>query len=167
MDIRFVDGCARPAAVGPLFQEYTDMLLAENPAFAKYLQLQNYDQELLHLEAKYGPPGGRLYLLVTPEGEAVGTGALRPLEGGLCELKRLYIRPAFRGQGLAEQTVRRLIGDARALGYRRMVLDTFPFLAGAIHLYRKLGFREIPSYNGAPMPDLIYLGLDLTETQHI
>ena len=166
MDIRFVDGCARPAAVGLLFQEYTDMLLAENPAFAKYLQLQNYDQELLHLEAKYGPPGGRLYLLVTPEGEAVGTGALRPLEGGLCELKRLYIRPAFRGQGLAEQTVRRLIGDARALGYRRMVLDTFPFLAGAIHLYRKLGFREIPSYNGAPMPDLIYLGLDLTETQH-
>ena len=165
MDIRFVDGCARPAAVGPLFQEYTDMLLAENPAFAKYLQLQNYDQELLHLEAKYGPPGGRLYLLVTPEGEAVGTGALRPLEGGLCELKRLYIRPAFRGQGLAEQTVRRLIGDARALGYRRMVLDTFPFLAGAIHLYRKLGFREIPSYNGAPMPDLIYRGLDLTETQ--
>lgn len=97
----------------------------------------------------------------------MGTGALRPLEGGLCELKRLYIRPAFRGQGLAEQTVRRLIGDARALGYRRMVLDTFPFLAGAIHLYRKLGFREIPSYNGAPMPDLIYLGLDLTETQHI
>lgn len=167
MDIRFVDGCARPAAVGPLFQEYTDMLLAENPAFAKYLQLQNYDQELLHLEAKYGPPGGRLYLLVTPEGEAVGTGALRPLEGGLCELKRLYIRPAFRGQGLAEQTVRRLIGDARALGYRRMVLDTFPFLTGAIHLYRKLSFREIPSYNGAPMPDLIYLGLDLTETQHI
>lgn len=166
MDIRFVDGCARPAAVRLLFQEYTDMLLAENPAFAKYLQLQNYDQELLHLEAKYGPPGGRLYLLVTPEGEAVGTGALRPLEGGLCELKRLYIRPAFRGQGLAEQTVRRLIGDARALGYRRMVLDTFPFLAGAIHLYRKLGFREIPSYNGAPMPDLIYLGLDLTETQH-
>ena len=119
------------------------MLLAENPAFAKYLQLQNYDQELLHLEAKYGPPGGRLYLLVTPEGEAVGTGALRPLEGGLCELKRLYIRPAFRGQGAG-----RTNGpppdpeSARALGYRRMVLDTFPFLAGAIHLYRKLGFRR-------------------------
>ena len=163
MDIRFVDGCARPAAVGPLFQEYTDRLLAEKPAFGKYLQLQNYDEELIHLEAKYGPPGGRLYLLVTPEGEAVGTGALRPLEDGLCELKRLYIRPVFRGQGLAEETVRRLIDDARALGYRQMVLDTFPFLKGAIHLYRKLGFREIPSYNGAPMPDLIYLGLDLAE----
>ena len=137
------------------------MLLTENPAFSKYLQLQNYDQELLHLEAKYGPPGGRLYLLVTAQGEAVGTGALRRLDDAMCELKRLYIRPAFRGQGLAEKTVRRLISDARAMGYRRMVLDTFPFLKGAICLYKKLGFREIASYNGTPMPDLIYLGLDL------
>lgn len=167
MDIRFLDGCAHPSQVGPLFQEYTDMLLAENPAFAKYLQLQNYDEELLHLEAKYGPPGGRLYLLATPAGEAVGTGAIRPLEGGLWELKRLYIRPAFRGRGLAEQTVRRLIGDARALGCRRMVLDTFPFLAEAIHLYKKLGFREIESYNGAPMPDLIYLGLELEQASNV
>lgn len=162
MDIRFLDGCAHPSQVGPLFQEYTDMLLAENPAFAKYLQLQHYDEELTHLEAKYGPPDGRLYLLVTAAEEAVGTGAIRPLEGGMCELKRLYIRPAFRGRGLAEETVRRLIGDARHLGYRRMVLDTFPFLEAAIRLYEKLGFREIASYNGAPMPDLIYLGLDLT-----
>lgn len=137
------------------------MLLTENPAFSKYLKLQNYDQELLHLEAKYGPPGGRLYLLVTAQGEAVGTGALRRLDDAMCELKRLYIRPAFRGQGLAEKTVRRLISDARAMGYRRMVLDTFPFLKGAICLYKKLGFREIASYNGTPMPDLIYLGLDL------
>ena len=137
------------------------MLLTENPAFSKYLQLQNYDQELLHLEANYGPPGGRLYLLVTAQGEAVGTGALRRLDDAMCELKRLYIRPAFRGQGLAEKTVRRLISDARAMGYRRMVLDTFPFLKGAICLYKKLGFREIASYNGTPMPDLIYLGLDL------
>lgn len=162
MDIRFLDGCAHPSQVGPLFQEYTDMLLAENPAFAKYLQLQNYDRELIHLEAKYGPPGGRLYLLTTAEGEAAGTGALRRLDDSMCELKRLYIRPAFRGRGLAEETVRRLIGDARHLGYRRMVLDTFPFLEAAIRLYKKLGFREIESYNGAPMPDLIYLGLDLT-----
>ena len=162
MDIRYVDGCAHRSLVGPLFQEYTDMLLAEKPAFAKYLQLQRYDEELSHLAEKYGPPGGRLYLLLFGD-EAVGTGALRPLEDGLCELKRLYIRPAFRGQGLAEETVRRLIDDARALGYRQMVLDTFPFLKGAIHLYKKLGFREIPSYNGAPMPDLIYLGLDLTK----
>ena len=163
MDIRFVDGCAHPQAVGPLFREYTDMLLAEKPAFEKYLRLQNYGEELLHLEAKYGPPGGRLYLLMTAEGEAVGTGALRRLDDGTCELKRLYVRPPFRGQGLAEETVRRLLDDARHLGYRRMVLDTFPFLEGAIRLYRKLGFREIDSYNGAPMPDLIYLGLDLTE----
>lgn len=162
MDIQFVDGCTRPAAVGPLFQEYTDMLLAEKPAFAKYLQLQHYDEELSHLAEKYGPPGGRLYLLLSGD-EAVGTGALRRLDDEICELKRLYIRPAFRGQGLAGQTVRRLISDARALGYRRMVLDTFPFLQSAIHLYKKLGFQEIESYNGTPMPDLIYLGLDLAE----
>ena len=163
MDIQFLDGCAHPEAVDPLFREYTDMLLAEKPAFESYLQLQNYDQELSHLSDKYGPPDGRLYLLVTETGEAVGTGAIRPLEGGLWELKRLYIRPAFRGQGLAERTVRRLIADARSMGCRRMVLDTFPFLAGAIRLYKKLGFREIEPYNGAPMPDLIYLGLDLAE----
>ena len=76
MDIRFLDGCAYPEAVGPLFQEYTDMLLSENPAFSKYLQLQHYAEELVHLENKYGPPGGRLYLLETPVGEAVGTGAI-------------------------------------------------------------------------------------------
>ena len=78
----------------------------------------------------------------------------------LCDV---VVDPAFRGQGLAERTVRRLIADARSMGCRRMVLDTFPFLAGAICLYKKLGFREIESYNGAPMPDLIYLGLDLAE----
>ena len=161
MDIRFVDGCARPAAVGPLFQEYTDRLLAEKPAFGKYLQLQNYDEELIHLEAKYGPPGGRLYLLVTPEGEAVGTGALRPLEDGLCELKRLYIRPAFRGQGLARRLVERLLTDARSEGYQAMLLDTFPFLSGAIRLYRTLGFYEIPSYNNSPLDSLIYMRKDL------
>ena len=138
------------------------MLLAEKPAFAKYLQLQHYDEELSHLAEKYGPPGGRLYLLLSGD-EAVGTGALRRLDDEMCELKRLYIRPAFRGQGLAGQTVCRLISDARALGYRRMELDTFPFLQSAIHLYKKLGFQEIESYNGTPMPDLIYLGLDLAE----
>ena len=79
----------------------------------------------------------------------------------------IHLLPPFRGRGLAEQTVRRLIGDARALGCRRMVLDTFPFLAEAIHLYKKLGFREIESYNGAPMPDLIYLGLDLEQASNV
>ena len=78
-----------------------------------------------------------------------------------CELKRMYVRPQFRRQGLADLLVRQLINDAREIGYRRILMDTFPFLQSAIRLYRRHGFYEIPSYNGSPMEELIYMQLDL------
>ena len=78
-----------------------------------------------------------------------------------CELKRLYVHPGFRGHGYARRLVETVLSDAAAIGYRQVLLDTFPFLTGAIALYRDLGFREVPSYNGSPMPELIYMALEL------
>jgi len=155
-----VDGYDRPKEVGRLFREYTDALLEAEPDFAEYLALQNYEEELAHLEMKYGRPAGRLYLLYCGS-EVAGTIALRRIDGEHCEMKRLYVRPAFRGRGFAELLVRHLLCDAVQAGYRQILLDTFPFLTGAIALYQKLGFREVPSYNGTPMENLVYLARNL------
>lgn len=146
-----------------LFGEYMDMLLRQQPEFQGYLAQQHYDTELEHLRDKYGPPDGRLYL-ARVDGTAAGCVALRRIDQESCELKRLYVCPAFRGQGLAGRLVNQVIADARAIGYRAVLLDTFPFLEDAIRLYKKRGFREVPSYNGTPMEQLIYLRLDLGET---
>lgn len=159
-DTELMDGYSHPEEVGTLFQEYTRTLLDENPAFSRYLAQQNYEHELAHLEEKYGRPAGRLYLL-RYQGQAAGTVALRKIDETHCELKRLYIRPAFRGHGFAEYLVHTVLQDAIHEGYQHMLLDTFPFLTGAIMLYRKLGFYEVPSYNGSPMEDLIYMARDL------
>ena len=155
-----VPGYGCPDEVAALFQEYTDMLVAQKPAFAAYLRLQGYQREVQHLEEKYGPPHGRLYLLRV-DGTAAGCIALRRLDEERCELKRLYVRPQYRGRGLAGRLVDRALEDARAIGYGCVLLDTFPFLEEAIGMYRRRGFQEVPSYNGSPMEDLIYLRLDL------
>ena len=143
-----------------LFGEYTDMLVEGDPAFKAYLDLQNYDDELKHLEHKYGPPGGRLYLL-REDGEAVGCIGLRRIDDESCELKRLYVRPAFRGRGLSRLLMDRILADARAIGYKTMLLDTLPFLQTALKLYKDYGFEEIERYNDSPMDSSIYLRLEL------
>lgn len=151
---------AQSEEVLPLFTEYTNMLLRESPAFGAYLAIQHYDEELRHPEAKYGPPDGRLYL-ARCNGEAAGCIALRKLDQATCEMKRLYVRPAFRGRGIASRLVRQILDDARTIGYRRMRLDTLPFLRDAIAFYRRLGFYDIPCYNDSPMAETIFLQLDL------
>ena len=160
MDIEIIPGYERPEEIGALFDEYTAMLVENDPSFAAYLAQQRYDDELRHLEAKYGAPAGRLYL-ARCGGESAGCIALRRIDGSRCELKRLYVRPAFRGRGLGRALTERLIDDARGIGYREMLLDTLPFLREAIALYRSLGFEEIPIYNDSPMTDAIYLHLKL------
>ena len=143
-----------------LFAEYMDMLLEGDPTFAEYLKIQNYDDELKDLSHKYGLPDGRLYLAYW-NGELAGSIALRKIDSENCELKRLYIKPAYRKNGIAKTLVLRLIEDACGMGYRYMLLDTLPFLQTAIRMYQKIGFYEIDRYNDSPMDTSIYMKFDL------
>lgn len=152
----FLPGLEHPREIGELFREYTQMLLRCDPGFQKYLDLQNYDHELEELAEKYGPPDGRLYLAVYG-GASAGCVALRRLDAERCELKRLYVRPAFRGLGIGGALTARVLADAREIGYARMMLDTMPALRSAQRMYRGLGFVEIPRYNDSPMDDTIYM----------
>ncbi len=143
-----------------LFEEYTAMLIAGDPKFRAYLALQNYTHELEDLGEKYGPPMGRLYLALC-DGRPAGCVALRKMSDTGGELKRLFVRPEFRGRGIARALVTRILREAAEIGYRAVFLDTLPFLREAIALYRSLGFREIPPYNENPMGNSIYMRFDL------
>ena len=143
-----------------LFEAYTAMLVAHDPAFQVYLDIQHYEEERLCPAAKYAPPGGRLYL-ARADDQPAGCIALRQLDPERCEMKRLYVRPVFRGRGIARRLIARIIDDARYIGYRQMLLDTLPFLEDAIRLYRQLGFYDIPCYNDSPMDTTLFMQLDL------
>lgn len=149
-----------PEEISVLFAEYTDMLIADDPSFQQYLNLQHYDEEVTHLESKYGMPFGRLYLAYYGE-EAAGCIGLRKIDKQCCEMKRLYVRPKFRGAQIGKQLVRQIIKDAKEIGYSCMLLDTLPFLEHAIHMYKTFGFYETERYNNSPMDTTIYMRLDL------
>jgi len=137
-----------------LFVEY-----AQSLGFS--LCFQNFDQELATLPGSYAPPQGRL-LLAEYEGELAGCVALRALEPGICEMKRLYLLPKFRGKGLGRAIAEHLIAEARQIGYRSMRLDTVePVMGDAVAMYRRLGFREIPAYRENPIAGALSMELDL------
>ena len=159
-EYKLVPGLEHPDEIAALFDEYTRMLVDCDSRFRKYLDIQHYDDELRRLETKYAPPGGRLYLLLRGN-EAAGCVALRRIDGQRGELKRLYVRPAFRGKGLGRLLAERIINDAREIGYSQLLLDTMPCLTAARQLYRELGFYEIPCYNDSPLDDTVFLRLDL------
>lgn len=142
--------------VKKIFSEYTDLLIENDPDFAKYLELQNYESELEHLTDKYRLPEGRLYIAKVGN-EIAGCIGLRKIDKDNCEIKRLYVRPVFRQYKIAYSLMEIIIENAKTIGYKRMVLDTLPFLDGAIKLYEKLGFYKIESYNNNPMDTLIYM----------
>lgn len=160
MGLEILPAFAFPREVRALFSAYTDMLTENDPSFAKYLALQNYDDEIAHPEKKYSPPWGRLYL-ARCEGQTAGCIGLRRLDEENCEMKRLYVRPEFRGRQIGDRLVRRIIADAREIGYSHMLLDTLPFLESALRMYKRFGFYEIPCYNNSPMESSIYMKLDL------
>ena len=125
------------------------------------LCFQNFDQELAGLPGDYAPPTGRL-LLAEYDGQLAACIALHKLGPDICEMKRLYLRPQFRGKGLGRALAERIISEARAIGYRHMRLDTVePVMRDAVAMYRKLGFKEVASYRANPIAGALYMELDL------
>lgn len=142
------------ASARVLFLEYANSLNFS-------LCFQSFEKELAQLPGEYAPPGGRL-LLAAHGSELAGCVALHKLENEICEMKRLYVRPQFRGKGLGRVLAERIVADAREIGYKRLRLDTVePVMPGAVALYRKLGFREIAPYRENPIQGALYMELEL------
>jgi len=144
-------------AIRSLFQEYAAWLKVD-------LCFQRFSEELASLPGAYALPEGRL-LLATITSSPAGCVALRPLDlvpGSACELKRLYVRPAYRHHGLGRALTQRLISEARKMGYSRMLLDTLPSMNPAICLYQSLGFVSCPKYYDTPLTETVFMELKLT-----
>ncbi len=137
-----------------LFLEYAQFL-----GFS--LCFQNFDKELAELPGDYAPPEGRL-LLAEYDGQLAACVALHKLENSICEMKRLYLRPQFRGKGLGRALAERIIAEARQIGYQSMRLDTVePVMKDAVAMYRKFGFKEIAPYCPNPIAGAMYMELKL------
>ena len=149
-----VESPAQTAQARELFLEY-----AQSLGFS--LCFQGFDKELAGLPGDYAPPDGRL-LLAEYEGELAGCVALHRLGPEICEMKRLYLRPQFRGKGVGRALAEKVIAEARGMGYRKMRLDTVePIMKDAVAMYRRLGFREIEPYCLNPIAGAMYMDLGL------
>jgi ribosomal protein S18 acetylase RimI-like enzyme len=136
-----------------LFREYGAM-----PGVAPCLE--DFEREVVSLPGRYAPAAGRLLLAIQEipgkAEEAIGCVALQSFDAEVCEMKRLYVRPAFRGKGAARELIQSLIAEARSIGYRKILLDTLPTMQEAHKLYRALGFREISSYQKNPIQGALF-----------
>jgi GNAT superfamily N-acetyltransferase len=137
-----------------LFREYSQLV-------AEALCFQNFDEELAALPGDYAPPGGIL-LIARDSGTPAGCVALRRIDAGTGEMKRMYVRERYRGSGLGRRLALDLIAESRQRNYSRMVLDTLPKLSSAIALYRDLGFRETGPYLASPTPGALCFELKLS-----
>ena len=154
LSILQAESSSQIAQVRELFLEY-----AQSLGFS--LCFQNFDKELAGLPGDYAPPEGRL-LLAEHEGALAGCVALHKLEPDVCEMKRLYLRPQFRGKGLGRILAERIITEARQIGYQHMRLDTVePVMKDAVAMYHKIGFKVIAPYRPNPMAGTLYMELKL------
>lgn len=128
------------------------------------LCFQNFSEEISNLPKMYGPPHGSLWLALT-NGEAVGCVAVRTQSGTTCEMKRLYVKPEYRGTHLGRRLAKTALRKAQQLGYARMVLDTLPSMTEAQALYESLGFREVDGYYQNPVQGVRYLARELTSSE--
>ncbi len=136
-----------------LFKEYAASLNFN-------LCFQNFDKELAELPGGYSPPSG-LLLLAEYENKTAGCAALRKINDEMCEMKRLYVKPEFRGKGIGKFLAENVIEEARRIGYEKMRLDTLPIMKEAISMYKRFGFKEIPSYRYNPEPGALFMELEL------
>lgn len=150
-----------------VFAESKELLSATRDLFIEYassldfdLSFQNFDKELTELPGEYSLPDGRLVVAIN-ETKVAGCVALRNLVNGICEMKRLYIRPEYRGKGIGKELVKIIIGEAEKIGYTRMRLDTVPAMKEAIALYRSMGFYEIAPYRNNPIEGAIFMEFNL------
>ncbi len=138
-----------------LFQQYADSLGFD-------LEFQDFSQELANLPGDYTPPQGCL-LLASAAGRYVGCVALRPLGKRICEMKRLFVAPGYRGRKIGRTLAESIIAEARLRGYEAMRLDTIESMKEAGAIYRSLGFRSIKPYRYNPLDNPSYFELDLRE----
>jgi DNA-binding MarR family transcriptional regulator/predicted GNAT family acetyltransferase len=146
------------AAARTLMKEYAEFL-------GEDLSFQGFAQELASLPGKYTPPSGALFVARVPAGtggtKPAGCVALRKLSPGICEMKRMFVRPEYRGMGIGRLLAERIVTEARTLGYRLMRLDTLDRLQSAVGLYRSMGFEQIPPYCKNPLPGVMFWEKDL------
>jgi len=139
--------------VRELFTEYEEFLGVD-------LCFQDFEKELESLPGPYGPPDGVMFIALKGE-DAAGCVAVKSLGEGRCEMKRLFVRPAYRRRGLGRELAEKVIAEAAGKGYSAMRLDTLSRLKEAMNLYLSLGFKEIPPYYHNPLPDVVFLELEL------
>lgn len=158
--MNIIPAYTRPQETLDLITEYTTTILPQSEDVGPCLSSQHLREELQDMQKKYGPPSGRIYLAIV-DGRAAGCVALAKNDEEYCEIKRLYVRPEYRGQHISRALVEQVIADARSIGYQHMRLDTFPFMEHAIKLYKTYGFYYIERYNDNPAKTAVFMQLDL------
>ena len=151
--LQIVEKADHVAQVKALFQEYAETR-KNDPA------LENFHEEIDSLPAKYAVPDGNL-ILAYSDGNLAGCVAVHKLADGICEMKRLYVSPRFRGRGIGRYLVEAILKQAATMGYSHLRLDSIPSMREAQELYQSIGFYEIPAYRHNPNEGTKYYEIDL------
>lgn len=159
-DIEIVPAQDDPKDFVDLVREYTTTIREHGVEVEQMLASQNLEAELENVHGKYGAPTGAMYVAMD-DGHPAGCAALTKNDDTHCEIKRVYVRPEYRGQGVSRALLDQVIADAKSKGYKHMRLDTFPFMKNAVALYEKYGFKPIEKYNNNPAKSAIFLEMDL------